>query len=102
MEGDYEIWKDGKVGAEIYRAFSHFTEDRKCSLLIGLATEFVKHASHIFVSMLRAYELDPSHVVDYSDLVIENDASYAVVPETIVDRQEKVLRGKMIPLVKVL
>lgn len=44
--------------------------------------------------MLMAYESDPSHVIDYSDLVVEDDASYAVTPAEIIDRQEKVLRGE--------
>lgn len=54
------------------------------------------------VSMLRAYEPDPSHAIDYSDLVVEEDASYAVTPTEIIDRQDKILRGKTIPLVRML
>ena len=54
------------------------------------------------VSMLRKYELDPSHVIDHSDLVLEEDASYEVRPESIVERSEKVQRGKSVPLVRIL
>ena len=54
------------------------------------------------VSMLRKYEPDPSHVIDHSDLTLEDDATYEVRPFRIVDRSEKVLRGKNIPLVRIL
>lgn len=53
------------------------------------------------VSMLKCYEPDSSHVIDHSDLVVEEDVSYAVTPLAIIDREEKVLRGKTIPLVRV-
>ncbi|WP_375667159.1 hypothetical protein, partial [Bartonella sp. AC326YNZD] len=43
------------------------------------------------VSMLRKYEPDPSHVIDHSDLVLDEDASFEVQPARILDRREKVL-----------
>ena len=54
------------------------------------------------VSMLRKYEPDPSHVIDHSDLILEDDASFEVKPVRVVDRSEKILRGKSIPLVRIL
>ncbi|GAB2271985.1 hypothetical protein Dimus_038943 [Dionaea muscipula] len=54
------------------------------------------------VSMLRKYEPDPSHVLDWEELDLEPDASYEERPIQIMDSREQVLRGKTIPLVKVL
>ena len=54
------------------------------------------------VSMLRKYELDPSHVLDWTDLEVDEDASYEERPVRVLDRRDQVLRGKTIPLVKVL
>ena len=54
------------------------------------------------VSMLRKYEPDPSHVIDHSDLVLDKDASFEVGPVRVMDRSEKILRGKSIPLVRIL
>ncbi|GMP73098.1 hypothetical protein CsSME_00030948 [Camellia sinensis var. sinensis] len=54
------------------------------------------------VSMLRKYEPDPSHVLDWSDLEVDEDASYEERPVRVLDRRDQVLRGKTIPLVKVL
>lgn len=45
---------------------------------------------------------DSSHVNDYSDLVVDEDVSYAVTPAAIIDRWEKVLWGKTMPLVRVM
>lgn len=52
------------------------------------------------VSMLRKYEPDPSHVLNWQDLEIEEDVSYEERPVEILDSREQVLRGKTIPLVK--
>ncbi|KAF5958330.1 hypothetical protein HYC85_005555 [Camellia sinensis] len=54
------------------------------------------------VSMLRKYEPDPSHVLDWTDLEVDEDASYEERPVRVLDRRDQVLRGKTIPLVKVL
>ena len=54
------------------------------------------------VSMLRKYEPDPSHVLDWTDLEVDEDASYEERPVRVSDRRDQVLRGKTIPLVKVL
>ncbi|KAF5955172.1 hypothetical protein HYC85_008028 [Camellia sinensis] len=49
-----------------------------------------------------AYELDPSHVLDWVDLEVDEDASYKKRSVQILDTRERMLRGKTIPLVKVL
>ena len=54
------------------------------------------------ISMLRKYEPDPSHVVDWQSLEVSGDVSYQEGPVQILDRREKILRNKVIPLVKVL
>lgn len=53
------------------------------------------------VSMLMSYKPDPSHMIEYSDLIVEEDASYAVTPLAIIFRDEKVIWGKSISLVRV-
>ncbi|XP_058216731.1 uncharacterized protein LOC131327599 [Rhododendron vialii] len=54
------------------------------------------------VSMLRKYEPDPSHVLKWSELELEADASYGEEPIRILDSLDQVLRGKKISLVRVL
>ncbi|KAL0554363.1 hypothetical protein IC582_008282 [Cucumis melo] len=54
------------------------------------------------VSMLRKYVPDPSHVVDYEPLEIDENLSYVEQPVEVLAREVKTLRNKEIPLVKVL
>ncbi|GKF71457.1 putative nucleotidyltransferase, ribonuclease H, partial [Tanacetum coccineum] len=54
------------------------------------------------VSLLRGYNYHPYHVVHYPFDKIREDLSFAEEPEAILDRQERVMRKKTIPLVKVL
>ena len=54
------------------------------------------------VSMLRKYTPDPSHVVDWGELVIDADGTFKEGPVCIMDSREQVLRRKTVRLVKVL
>ena len=55
-----------------------------------------------YVSMLRKYILDPSHVLTEQPVEIQENLTYEEEPVQILDRREQVLRNKTIPLVKVL
>ena len=54
------------------------------------------------VSTLWRYVSDVTHVLSNEDLQLEADLSYEEQPVQILDRKDKVLRNKVIPLVKVL
>ncbi|KAL0546199.1 hypothetical protein IC582_016105 [Cucumis melo] len=54
------------------------------------------------VSMLRKYVPDPSYVVDYEPLEIDENLSYTEQPVEVLAREVKTLRNKEIPLVIVL
>ncbi|KAA0048435.1 pol protein [Cucumis melo var. makuwa] len=54
------------------------------------------------VSMLRKYVPDPSHVVDYEPLEIDENLSYTEQLVEVFAREVKMLRNRKIPLVKVL
>ena len=54
------------------------------------------------VSMLRKYTQDPTHVVDYGELVVDANGTFEKGPVRIMDSQDQVLRGKTVKLVKVL
>nr|GEY17365.1 putative nucleotidyltransferase, ribonuclease H [Tanacetum cinerariifolium] len=63
----------------------------------------LSHVHNVFhVSLLSGYNYHPYHVVHYPcDKIIE-DLSFAEEPKPILDRQERVMRKKIIPLVEVL
>ena len=54
------------------------------------------------VSTLRKYIPDDTHVLSYENLELDSDLSFEDQPVQILDRKDKVLRNKTIPLVKVL
>ena len=68
---------------------------------LALPPQLSRVHSVFHVSQLRKYHHDPSHVIDWGNLDIEDDLTVEEAPIRIVDRQEKVLRGKSIPLVRV-
>ena len=53
------------------------------------------------VSQLKKYHPDPTHVIDYEEIRVQENLSFTVEPEKILDRRMKQLRNKAIPLVKV-
>ena len=54
------------------------------------------------VSMLKKCTQDPTHVVDWGDLVGDADGIFEEGPVHIVDSRDQVLRRKTVRLVKVL
>ena len=54
------------------------------------------------VSQLRNYICDPSHVIELDDVQVKENLTYETLPLRIEDRRTKHLRGKEIPLVKVI
>ncbi|XP_062075938.1 uncharacterized protein LOC133780074 [Humulus lupulus] len=54
------------------------------------------------VSLLRKYIPDPSHVLNYELIEVEQDLTYEEKLVKIIDRKEKDLRNKKISLVTVL
>ena len=73
--GPFEILK--MVGTVAYR------------LALPMSLSGVHEVFH--VSMLRKYTLNPTHVVDWGELVIDADGSFEEGPVRIMDNREQVL-----------
>ena len=54
------------------------------------------------VSMLRKYTPDPTHVVDWGELLVDAKGTFKEGPVRILDSQDHVLQHKIVRLVKVL
>ena len=54
------------------------------------------------VSMLQKYTLDPAHVVDWGEIVVNIDGTFEEGPVRILDSRDHFLRRKSVRLVKVL
>ena len=53
------------------------------------------------ISLLRKYVSDPTHTLKWEEIKLDEDATYQEKAVKIIDRREKILRGKVIPLVRV-
>uniref|UniRef100_A0A151UHD6 Tf2-1-like SH3-like domain-containing protein n=2 Tax=Cajanus cajan TaxID=3821 RepID=A0A151UHD6_CAJCA len=53
------------------------------------------------VSKLRKYVHDPSHIIESDNIQLKDNLTYETIPLRIDDTRVKQLRGKQIPLVKV-
>ncbi|KAL8124972.1 hypothetical protein AgCh_012593 [Apium graveolens] len=53
------------------------------------------------VSLLKKYNVDASHVIELELVEIQPDLSYVEQPVRILDRKERTLRNKVVPLVRV-
>nr|GEV37091.1 hypothetical protein [Tanacetum cinerariifolium] len=63
----------------------------------------LSHVHDVFhVSLLRGYKYHPLHVITYPLDQIRTDLSYEEEPEAIIDRQDRIMRKKTIPFVKIL
>jgi len=69
---------------------------------IALPPELSQIHNVFHVSMLRKYISDPSHILQSDVVELKEDLSYPVQPVQILCKEEKQLRSKIIPLVKVL
>nr|GFC69863.1 putative nucleotidyltransferase, ribonuclease H [Tanacetum cinerariifolium] len=69
---------------------------------LALPPQF-SHVHNVFhVSLLRGYKYHPLHVISYPLDQIRTDLSYVEEPEAYLDRQDRVMRNKTIPFVKIL
>ena len=84
--GPFEVLE--RVGAVAYR------------LLLPPSLSSVHEVFH--VSMLWKYTPDPTHIVDWGELVVDADGTFEEGPVCIMDSREQVLHGKTVRLVKVL
>ncbi|XP_073137213.1 uncharacterized protein [Henckelia pumila] len=69
--------------------------------LIHQLTDAVDIHDVFHVSLLRQYVADESHILHLTEVQLDQDLSYVKRPLRILDRKDKVLRNKSIPLVMV-
>ncbi|GKE26143.1 putative nucleotidyltransferase, ribonuclease H, partial [Tanacetum coccineum] len=92
----------GKLSPRFIGPFEILDRVGEVSYRLALPPQ-LSHVHNVFhVSLLRGYNYHPYHVVQYPFDKIREDLSFAEEPEAILDRQERVMRKKIIPLVKIL
>ena len=92
----------GKLSPRFIGPFEILDRIGEVSYRLALPPQ-LSHVHNVFhVSLLRGYNYHPLHVVSYPFDQIQPDMSLSEEPEAILDRQDRVMRNKVIPFVKIL
>nr|GEZ52853.1 putative reverse transcriptase domain-containing protein [Tanacetum cinerariifolium] len=92
----------GKLSPRFIGPFEILDRVGEVSYRLALPPQ-LSHVHNVFhVSLLRGYKYHPLHVVSYPLDQIRADLFYVKEPEAILDHQDRVMRNKTIPFVKIL
>ncbi|XP_059631134.1 uncharacterized protein LOC132274009 [Cornus florida] len=94
--------KNGKLSPRFIGPFEILDRVGEVAYKLALPPLMDRVHNVFHVSMLQKYEPDPSHVLSWVDVDIDEDVSYEEGPAQILDTRDKVLRAKTVTLVKVL
>ena len=86
----------GKLKPRYVRPFEILKKVGKVAYELALLPH-MQHIHNVFhVSMLKRYNPDSRHVIEYEPIDIQPDLSFIEQPVRILDRREKVLRNPMV------
>nr|GEZ45794.1 hypothetical protein [Tanacetum cinerariifolium] len=92
----------GKLSPRFIRPFEMLDRVDEVSYHLALPPQ-LSHVHNVFhVFLLRWYKYHPLYVISYPLDQIHIDLSYVKEPDAILDRQDRVMRKKTIPFVKIL
>ena len=94
--------RSGKLSPRFIGSFEILDRVGVVAYHLALPTRLANVHNVFHISILWKYEPDPSHVLDWGDLVINESVTYEERPIRVLDTRDQVLRGKTIPLVKIL
>jgi hypothetical protein len=102
FRGIIRFGKRGKLQPRFVGPFEVLERVGLLAYRLALPADMEKIHNVFHVSVLRKYIEDPSHVLKDPGIRIEEDLTFQEQPIRITDYSEKVLRGKLVKLVKVL
>ena len=100
--GVIRFGKRGKLSSKYIRPFEVLERVGPVTYRLALPPSLSSVHEVFHFSMLRNYTQDPTHIVDWGELVVDADGTFEEGPMRIMDSREQVLRGKTVKLVKVL
>ena len=101
-KGVFRFGKKGKLAPRYIGPFEILQRVGEVAYQLALPPQLFGIHDVFHVSLLRKYEPDVSHILDWQELKLQENMKYEERPRKILDVQERVLRNKVIPLVKVL
>ena len=100
-KGIIRFGNKGKLSPRYIRQYEIIERIGPLAYRLALPPELARIHNVFYVSMLRRYRSDTSHVLKESEVEISKNLSYIEEPVTIVDHRVKQLRKREIPMVKV-
>ena len=100
--GEVRFGKQGKLSPRFIGPVEVLKRVRAVAYRLALPPSLSCVHEVFHVSMIWKYTPDPTHVVDWGELVIDADGTFEEGPVPIMDSREQVLRRKSVRLVKVL
>ncbi|XP_073121526.1 uncharacterized protein [Henckelia pumila] len=101
MKGVMRFGKKGKLAPRFIEPFEILDKIGALAYRVALPPSLDGVHNVFHVSMLRKYISNPSHVLSCEPLQLSPHMTYKERPDRILDRQERRLRNKSIPMVKV-
>ena len=101
-KGVFRFGKKGKLAPRYIGSFEILQRVGEVAYQLALPPQLFGIHDVFHVSLLRKYEPDVSHILDWQELNLQKNMKYEERPREILDVQERVLWNKVIPLVKVL
>ncbi|XP_030497936.1 uncharacterized protein LOC115713588 [Cannabis sativa] len=102
MKGIIHFGKKGKLSPRFIGPFEILDRVGQVAYRLALPPTLAETHNVFHISMLRKYVPDPTHVLTYKNLNLQQDMSYMARPVRVIEKGIKVLRNKTIPLVKIL
>ncbi|XP_028127582.1 uncharacterized protein LOC114324057 [Camellia sinensis] len=100
--GATRFGKKGKLAPQCVGPFEILSKVGEVAYRLALSPQLAGVHNVFHISMLRKYEPHPSHIINWEEINLDEDVTFEEKPVKILDRCEKKLRGKTIPLVRVL
>ena len=101
IKGVMWFGKKGKLSPRYIGPFEILNRVGEVAYRLALPPSLASVQNAFHVSMLRKYVPDPNHVLRHEVLDINPEATYEEKPSRILDRKDKELRNRTIPMVKV-
>ena len=99
--GVVRFGKQGKLAPRYIRPFKVLDRVGTVAYWLTLPSSLSGVHEVFYVSILRKYAPDPTHVVDWGGIIVDTDETFEERPTRILDSRDQVLQCKTVRLVKV-